>query len=67
MNTDRELMQQAMEALESRGASRELHHHVITALRERLARPLFHLRSHGDVSAEELERLAQQPDTGEQT
>jgi len=35
--TDREAMQQALEALESRGASRELHHHVITALRERLA------------------------------
>ena len=35
----RHAAQQALEALESRGAARELHHHVITALRTALAEP----------------------------
>lgn len=62
--TDRELMQQALEALELH--AKQYPHmqkgytvDAITALRERLAQPVFHLRSHGDVSAEELDRLAQ--------
>ena len=36
MSDLRQAAQQALEALESRGASRELHHHVITALRTAL-------------------------------
>ncbi len=84
MNTDRDLLQQALEALEfhvkNADEIEEIDLVLVTALRERLAhcdrcgkklggpdhihtcspqQPVFHLRSHGDVSAEELERLAQ--------
>jgi hypothetical protein len=40
MSNLRTAAQQALEALESRGATREMHYHIITALRAALAQPV---------------------------